>query len=97
MPIRINRRCFAGSIEFGDLFRREFPTDGTKVGAKLIFIARTDDQRGNRRALQQPVERDLRNGLAGFLGDLVNRIHHRVEILVGNLGADVGVQLGLQT
>ena len=39
---------------------------------------------GDGRPLQQPVERDLRHGLAGLAGDLVERVDHLVEVLVGD-------------
>ena len=43
-----------------------------------------------RRPLQQPVERDLRHGLAGLLRDLVERVDDPVEVLVGDRRPDVG-------
>ena len=53
----------------------------------MFFVACADDHRGDRRPLQQPVERDLRNGLAGFLRYVVDGVDDFVEILVGRLRA----------
>ena len=39
------------------------------------------------RPLQEPVECDLRNGLAGLGGYFVERIHNGIEIFVGDLRA----------
>ena len=40
--------------------------------------------------LQQPVQRDLRHALAGFLRHGVQRIHDLVEIFVFHLRPDIG-------
>ena len=45
---------------------------------------------------EQPVERDLRHGLAGLLRDGVERVDDAVEILVGHLRALVDRELALQ-
>lgn len=51
------------------LLRRQVPAHRPKVLAQLVLVPRADDDRGNGRALQEPVERDLRDLLAGFPGD----------------------------
>lgn len=56
----IGRGDRARRIERDDLIRRQAPTDRAEVLAKLLLIARADDDGGNRRPLDQPVERDLR-------------------------------------
>ena len=45
--------------------------------------------------LQQPVERDLRHGLAGLRGDLVERVDDVVEVLVGDRRARIAVCLAV--
>src|ERR1017187_7320667 len=96
VPIGICRWGLTGSVEFGDLFGCELPADSGKIGAGLFFVARANDECGNSRALQQPVEGDLRNGLASFPGNRVNGVNHGVEIFVGNRRAGLSVELGLQ-
>ena len=48
-------------------------------------------------ALQQPVQRDLRDRLAGLPGDLVQRIDHVVQIVEVDLRAGIVGGLRLQT
>ena len=45
---------------------------------------------------EQPVERDLRHGLARFLGDCVEGVDDPVDVLVGDRRADVGRRLALE-
>src|SRR5687767_2380386 len=55
------RRCTRG-IEAFHLVGVEQPADRTEIVLELRFVARADDHRGNRWALQQPVDRDLWHG-----------------------------------
>ena len=54
---------------------------------ELLFVARTHDHGSHGRPLQEPVERDLRNGLAGFLRYVVDGVDDLVDIFVGHLRA----------
>src|SRR5207244_12793440 len=58
------------------------PAQGAEVVLQLLLVARADQHACDGGALQQPIERDLRQRLAGFLGDLVHRIDHAVEPLL---------------
>ncbi len=49
-----------------------------------------------RRPLEQPVEGDLRHGLAGLPGDLVEGVDDPVDVLVGDRRPDVGHELALE-
>ena len=91
VPVRIGGRSGAGGIQCCDLIGTEIPADGPEVRSQLGFVARADDEGGNRRPLQQPVERDLWNGLAGFPGNLLKRIHNAEKVFIGHLRADGGI------
>ena len=82
MPVRIRRRRRARGVERGDLSRRQVPADGPEILPQLLLVARANDERRDRWALQQPVQRDLRHGLAGLGGHDVERIDDLVERLV---------------
>src|SRR5580704_4056292 len=90
VPIGVGGLGGAGGVEFGDLVFGEVPADGAEVLADLLFIASAHDDVGDSGALQKPVQRDLRNGLAGFLGDFLDSINHFVEIFVCDLRAGIG-------
>jgi hypothetical protein len=89
VPVRVNGLRGAGSVEFGDLFHREAPSDRAKILAELLFVARTHDDVYHGRALQEPVQGNLRNGLAGFLRDFLDGIDDFVEMFVFDLRAEV--------
>ncbi|MCY1508738.1 hypothetical protein D9M68_430580 [compost metagenome] len=80
--VGIGRRRLARFIEPGDLFRRQRPADGTKVLAELLLVAGADDDARNGRAPQEPVDGDLRNRLAGLLGQLAEHVDDIVELAV---------------
>lgn len=90
MPVGVNPWRGAGLIQFRDLFGREVPADGAQVVAELVLVARADDEGGDGGALQQPVEGDLRDGLAGFGGYLVQGIHHFEQMFFRDLGPQTG-------
>src|SRR5215472_477451 len=71
MPVGVGDLRLAGGVEFGDLLGCELEVDAGEVGAELFFVACTDDERGDSGAAEQPVERDLWDGSAGFFGHLV--------------------------
>src|SRR5579875_2593379 len=88
VPVGVGHLGLAGGIELGYLLWRERPADAGEVGAELLPVARADDERGDGGTLEQPVERDLRNGFAGFFSDPVDRIDHFVDVFpVGNRAA----------
>ncbi len=66
MAARISSRTVTGGIQLRDLIGSEVPADGPEICAQLRFLPGTDDERGHGRSWEQPVECDLRNGLAGF-------------------------------
>ena len=57
--------CF---IQLRHLFGRQVPANRPEVLAELFLVARADDDRRDGRPLQEPIERDLRDRLAGFSG-----------------------------
>src|ERR1700678_4543073 len=74
VPDRIGRLDVARRIELRHLLGRQLPAHGADVLPQLPFVTRADDDVGDGRAAQQPVERDLRNRLASLLGKGVKRI-----------------------
>ena len=58
--------------------------------AELLFVAGAQDYAGDGGAAEEPVEGDLWNALAGFFGDGVESVDYSVEVIVGNLRAEVG-------
>lgn len=86
MPVRIRRARGAGFIEHFDLLRRQIPADRAEVLPQLFLVSRADQHRCNRRPLQQPVQRDLRHRLAGFLGDSIERIDNAIRYSSGTGG-----------
>src|SRR5260221_512810 len=96
VPVRISQRRGAGGIEFRNLRRRQVPAERTELLAQLLFVSRTDDDRGDRRALQQPVQRNLRHGLSGFPGHLVQCIADIEDMLVRNRRTLAVGELALQ-
>ena len=72
---------------FVHLLRGEGPADGAEVGLQLLLVARTDDDGGDGGTAQEPVESDLRDRLAGLLGDHVDGVDDLVEIFIRHLGA----------
>src|SRR5579859_114534 len=90
VPVRVDRLLGAGSIEFGDLVGGQIPALGGQILAKLLLIASSNDDRGDGRPLQKPVQSDLRNGLSGLAGDRVQSVDDSVEVLILNLRTVVG-------
>src|ERR1035438_4871193 len=80
VPVRVGTRNLTRGIKPGHLIRRKIPASGSKVLLQLLLIARADNHSRNGRPLQQPVQRYLRNALAGFLRDHVDRINHLVQV-----------------
>ena len=75
VPVRVSRLRVASGVGFGDVFFGEVPADGAEVLAELFFIAGVHDDVGCRGTLQEPVERDLRNGLARFFRDCFDGVY----------------------
>ncbi len=88
MPVGVAGRDVACGVEFGDLFR-EVPAEGTEIVAQLLFQASADDDVSDRRALEEPVQGDLRNGLSGFFGDSIEGVGHFVEMLVRDVRPEI--------
>src|ERR1700722_3640005 len=74
VPDRIGWLDIARGVELRHLLGRQFPADGADVFEQLRFVARADDDVGDCRTAEEPVERDLRNCLAGLLGDSIERV-----------------------
>src|SRR3984885_6391952 len=96
MPDRIGRLDVARRVELRHLFGGQFPADGADVLEQLLFVARADDDVGDGRATQQPVESDLRNRLAGLLGDAIERVDdiEQALLVVARPGFRNGVRTG---
>ena len=90
VPIGVGGLGSAGGVEFGDLVFGEVPADGGEVLAELLFIARAHDDVGDGGALQEPIQSDLWNGLAGFFCDFLDGVDDLVEIFVVDLRAGIG-------
>lgn len=69
-------------VQLRHLFTGQGPIDGSEVLAKLFLVARANDDRGDSRALQEPVQRDLCNSLSGIRRHLVQGIDNAKEMLV---------------
>src|ERR1700733_2567379 len=89
MPIGIGSWPVAGSVELFHLLGRKRPADRAEIVAQLLFVAGADDDAGYGRALQQPIQGNLRDGSARFIGDVVEGIHDLVQIVVVDLWAGV--------
>ncbi len=89
VPIGIGQRHLARGVELCDLVLGQGPADRAEIFAQLRLVARADDQRRDRGALQQPVERDLRDALAGLLRDLVDGIDDAIDVLVRHRRAEL--------
>src|SRR5579863_5885537 len=90
VPVGIGGLCRAGGVEFCHLVFGEVPADGAEVLAELLFVARAHDDVGDGGALQEPVQRDLWNGLAGFFRNFLDSVDYFVEIFVVDLRAGIG-------
>src|ERR1700722_7479260 len=96
VPDRIGRLHVARGVKLRHLLRRQLPTHGADVLEQLLFVARADDDVGDGRTAQQPIERDLRNGLASLLGQSVKRIDdgEQALLLVARPGFRNGMRPG---
>ena len=54
------------------------------------LVPGADDDVRDSQAFQQPVERDMRHRLAGFLRRLIERVHNRLEVLLRHLRPKIG-------
>jgi hypothetical protein len=90
MPVWVGAIELAGAIELFNLRGGEIPADGGEILAKLLFIARADDDGRDGGTLDEPVEGDLGNGFAGFRGDGVERIDDGIDVLIVEGRAVVG-------
>src|SRR5580658_1291544 len=90
VPVGINRLQIACFVEGSNLIRGQIPSYGIEVLPQLLFIARADDDRRDRRPLQQPIERNLGDGPTNFGGHLVEGVNDRIKIFVGHRRSGVG-------
>src|SRR5262249_36040770 len=65
VPVGIGGGDGAGGVEAGDLLGRQVPPDRPEVLPQLLLVAGADDDRRDAGLLEQPVECDLRDRLAG--------------------------------
>src|SRR5450631_2053545 len=82
MPDRIGGLDVARRVELRYLLGRQFAADGADVFEQLLFVTRADNDVGDGRAAQEPVERDLRNRLAGLLGEAIERVDDGEQALL---------------
>ena len=96
VPDRIGRLDVARRVELRHLLGRQLPADGADVLEQLLLVTRADDDVGDGRAAQEPVQRDLRDGLAGLLGDAIERVDDSEQALlvVARAGFRNGVRAG---
>src|ERR1700733_7808850 len=96
MQVPVGQLGVARRVELRHLFGGQFPADGADVLEQLLFVARADDDVGDGRATQQPVESDLRNRLAGLLGDAIERVDdiEQALLVVARPGFRNGVRTG---
>src|ERR1700735_2887527 len=90
MPVGIDGLDFAGAVECCNLPGSEIPPFCGQILAKLLFVAGPDDDGRNGRALEEPVQGHLWNGLARLSRDAVQSVDDVVEIFVGDLRALLG-------
>jgi len=90
MPVGVDGRLIGGTIKFSDLFGGEIPAFGSQILAELLLVSGADDDGGNRRTLQKPVQGDLGDGLAGFLGDCVQGVDDVEQVLIRDWRAGLG-------
>src|SRR6202042_516951 len=96
VPDRIGRLDVARRVKLRHLLGRQFPADGADVLEQLLFVPRADDNVGDSRAPQEPVERNLWNCLAGLLGDAIERVDNieQALLVVARPGFRNGVRAG---
>ena len=82
MPIGVGFGRFAGRVELGDLLRRQMPADGVEIILELFLVTCADDDACDRRAMEQPVKRDLGHGFAGLFRDIIECIDDAEKALV---------------
>src|SRR3984957_9026394 len=94
VPDRIGGLDVARHVELRHLLRRQFPADGADVLKQLLFVTRADDDVGDGRTAQQPIERDLRNGFTRLLGESVKRVDdgEQAPLVVSRPGLRNGVR-----
>ena len=93
VPVGVGEGEGAGCVEPGYLVRGEVPAGGSQVGAELFFVACADDEGADGGTLEEPVEGELRDGLAGFFGEFVEGVDYLVDIIP--VGDGAGVDYGL--
>src|ERR1700737_5397593 len=81
-PVGIGRRYRARLLQQSHVLGRERPADGAQVLAQLRFVALAEDDRGDGRALEQPVDGDLRHRPSRFFRHLVESVDHAEEAFV---------------
>src|SRR5580698_7073431 len=82
MPVGIGALNVAGAVELCNLILRQIPACRVEILAKLLLVTGADDDGGDGWPLQEPVEGNLRNGLAGLLRHSVQSVHDFEDVLV---------------
>jgi len=67
VPVGIGRRRYARLVQPAHLVGGQGPADRAEVFTQLRLNSRADDHAGDRRTLQQPVERDLGDPISAVL------------------------------
>src|ERR1700689_1538331 len=95
VPARIGRPDVARRVDLRHLLGGQFPADGADVLEQLRFVTRADDDVGDGRTAQQPIERDLRDRLASLLGEGGERVDDIEQALL--IVARPGLRNGVRT
>src|SRR4051812_23976657 len=66
VPVGINAWRRTRGIKTRQLGGSELPAEGAQILPELFLVPRSNDYVGDGGSLQQPVDRNLRYGLAGF-------------------------------
>ena len=64
---------------------REAPANCAQIVTRLLLVTGSDDHICDYGPLKQPVKSNVRNGLAGFFRNLLERVHNAVQKLIGYL------------
>jgi len=87
VPVRLGGLRVTGDAEFCNVFFGDIPADRAEILAQLLFVAGAHNDVDDGGTLQEPVERDLRDGFSGFFRDFVESFYNFVQIFVHHLRA----------
>src|ERR1700730_12800845 len=82
VPVGIGGNLFAREVQSLNLFASQVPPDSAQILPQLFFIASANNDVGDRRPLQKPVQCDLRDRFSGISSNFLQRINNFVKIFV---------------